>query len=261
MAEGNKVSFEIRLVHDNPVDLVCMAQSLISLDTLSRKYISIEHGVKDSKILLESVHEGSDTYKVIFDVGAALLPNIIEPYTGIEQVVDYIKSYLNIEKKSINEIRENKHYNSVNADAISKFIAPVEENNPNSSISIAVDGNRNNVFVIHNDDIPKIKESVSLVKSIINDGSEENTNLYKKVLIEMHKATNTEKKVKDSAYCDDILKDKAVPTIIEDPEDKKLILQDPFNNYFLVDIEVMKRADEIKLYRVTKLHNIIPKED
>ncbi len=261
MAEDSKAIFEIRLVHDNPIDLVEMASSLISLDSLSKKYLSIEHGVKDSKILLDSVHEGSDTYKVILDVGTALLPNFLEPYIGIGQVIEHIKSYLDIDKKPINEIRENKHYNAVNADIISKFIAPVEENNQNSSISLTVDGNNNNVFVIHSKDIPKLKDNISLVKSITEDTPKENENIHHKVLIEMHKATNTEKKVKDSAYCDDILKDKAVATVIEDAEDKKLILQDPFNNYFLVDIEVMTRGNAIKLYRVTKLHNIVPKED
>ena len=127
---------------------------------------------------------------------------------------------------------------------------------------ITMEGDNNNVFVINANDIPKIKENTSLVKKITTaEELEDDRNPFQKVLIKMHKATNTQKVVKDSSYCDSIIPGKAIATLIEDKEAKKDILQDPFNNYFLVDIEISKIDGEIKLYRVTKLHDIIPKEE
>jgi hypothetical protein len=54
---------------------------------------------------------------------------------------------------------------------------------------------------------------------------------------------------------------KAIATVIEDKKAKKIILDDPYSNYFLVDLEVNRIGGEPKLYRVTKLHEVIPKED
>ena len=253
--EKNKCSFNITHHHKKPIDLVQMAKSLISFDTIAKDYIQKEYGVRDSKILLKNVKEGSDVYQVILDIGATL-PAIIEPLKSINEVIDYIKSYLNIEKVPIEDIKNNPHYNAINAQAVKNFISPIEETD--SSLTINVEGDNNTLFVINSKDVPKMQKNIELVKKIV--GEDEQKDIYKKVLIQMHKAINTDKIVKDSAYCDDIVPKKAIATIFENPDDKKEVLNDPFNNYFLVDIEVQRINGEIKLYKVLKLHNIIPKE-
>ncbi|MCT7549840.1 hypothetical protein N5U04_11160 [Aliarcobacter butzleri] len=87
---------------------------------------------------------------------------------------------------------------------------------------------------------------------------EEENRFFEKVLIKIYQMKDTDKRVQDSSYCDSIVKGKAIPTIIENIEDKKDILVNAFNSLFLVDIEVVKADDQIKLYRVLKLHNIVP---
>lgn len=253
---ANTCKFNITHNHKTPINLVQMANSLISFDKIAKDYIKKEYGVKDSKILLKNVKEGSDIYQVMLDVGSAL-PAIVEPLKSINEVIEYIKSYLNIEKIPIEEIKNNKHYNTVNVQAVQNFVAPIQEED--ASLSISVDGDNNNLFVIHTSDVERINQSAELVKKIVGD--EEHSDSFKKVLIKMHKATNTDKVVKDSAYCDDIVPNKAIATIFENPEEKKEVLKDPFNNYFLVDIEVSRINGEVKLYKVTKLHNIIPKDE
>lgn len=253
------VKVDIRFQHNEAVNLIEMTNSLIALNNLAVEHIGKEHGIKDTKILLQGVKEGSDIYKLVVDFGVAALP-MIEGVTSVKDFLEYLRSYYTIDKKSISEIKENKHYNSINADRISNFIAPVEENNTDSSMSIVINGDNNNLFMIRSEDIPMLKENIKTVKSITSQQDEvkEDENKFEKVLIEMHKATKTSKQVRDSAYCDDILKRKSVATIIVNEEDKAKVIEDPFNNYFLVDIIVNRVDGTPKLYTVTKVHEIIP---
>ena len=184
---------------------------------------------------------------------------------SLVQVVtsSYINSYKNIDKQTIETIRGNRHYNSIDAENIKSFVAPVINNDDNSSIKIEVSGEVNApVVIINNTDAKMIFENADFIKRVISGETKQNEDdrFFEKVLIKMHKAIDSKKQVKDSAYCDDILKGKAIATIIENNEDKQEILRDPFNNLFLVDIEVVRADNEIKLYRVVKLHNIIPKD-
>lgn len=260
MRSNNKVEFEVKLIHKNPISLTEMANSLISLDNLSKQYISKEYGVKDTTILLEGVKEGSDIYKIVLDVGICTLP-LINGTDSIVQILEYLKSYLNLSKHSTDELIDNRHYNTINAESVKTLIAPIEDNNIDSSMSFNIPGNNNNIFVINSNDKQKIHKNIEVIKKLESTKEEDTkeTKYYNK-LIKMHKATNTSRKVRDSAYCDEIIQDKAIPTLIENNDDKQEILQDPFNNYFLVDIEVSRIDDEIKLYRVIKLHSIVPFE-
>jgi len=253
-----KVDFEIRLVHNKPVDLIQMANSLISLQNIISSFVGKENGIKDSKILLKGVKEGSDIYQLALDFGSEVLPFINGTGTVIE-AINHIKTWAL--SKSKKEILSSKHYNSVNCDNMKNLVAPVVTNDDNRNMSIKVGDNNNAPIVINNFEAKQISENADYIKSLISSyEKEEDNTLYQKKLIKMYKATDSVKQVKDSSYCDDIVKGKAIATIFENPQDKKEVLTDPFSNLFLVDIEVNKINDEIKLYRVLKLHNIIPIE-
>lgn len=255
-----KVEFEIKLVHDKPVDLIQMANSLIALNNIAQAHISKEHGVKDSKILLNGVKNGCDIYQVALDLGTAALP-MLDGISSIKDVLDYISSYKNINKKTVEELRDNRHYNTVDAENIQKFVSPVINNDDNSNIQINVGGDVNApIVIINQEDAKQMMENANFVKRVTSDQEikEDNKTHFEKVLIKMHKAIDSTKKVKDSSYCDDIVKGKSVSTVIENEEDKKEVLANAFTSLFLVDIEVSKADGEVKLYRVTKLHNIVP---
>ena len=255
------VNFEIRLVHSEPVDLIEMANSLISLQNIVSSHIGKEYGLKDSKILLNGVKEGSDIYQLALFFGMNVLP-FADGINTISETIKHIKSYLNIDKKTIEEIRDNRHYNNVNCDNIKNFIAPVVNNDDNSKIEIKIEGDVNAPIVVFNhSDAKKIFENADYVKKIVSNTEsikEEENRFFEKVLIKMYQMKDTDKRIQDSSYCDSIVKGKAIPTIIENIEDKKDILVNAFNSLFLVDIEVVKADDQIKLYRVLKLHNIVP---
>lgn len=256
----NNVEFEIRFVHKNPVDLIEMANSLISLNNILSSHIGKEHGIKDGKILLSGVKEGSDIYSLVFEFGAGVLPLIAGANTVLD-AVNHIKSYLNIGKKSIEEIKSNKHYTLLESDNIQRFISPILSNDDNSKMEITVNGNVNApIIAINSTDAKLIKQSAEDIKKILSSNEEEikeENNKFEKVLIKMYQMKDTNKIVKDSCYCDDIVKGKAIATIIEDSEAKKEILANAFNCLFLVDIVINKIDDEIKLYRVVKLHELI----
>lgn len=258
-----KIHFEVRLVHKEPIDLIQMANSLIALNNISKSHISKEHGVKESKILLKGVKEGSDIYQLVLDFGIAALP-LIDGIKSIHEVLEYIQSYKNIEEKTVSEIKDNRHYNTVDAENIKNFIAPVLSADDNSTIEVKIEGNVNApIIIINTSDAKKIMENVDFIKRItsIKEIEEVNDKSFKKVLIKIHKAIDSVKQVKDSSYCDDIVKGKAIATIFENIEDKKDVLINAFTSLFLVDIEVVKANNEIKLYRVTKLHNIVPMDE
>jgi len=255
-----KVDFEIKLVHNKPVDLIQMANSLISLQNIVSSFVGKENGIKDSKILLKGVKEGSDIYQLALDFGVGVLP-IIDGVNTISEAINHIKSYLNIDKQSIKELRDNKHYNSVNCDNIKNFVAPVLNNDDNSKVEVTINGNNNSpIIIINNQEAKKIDENTNFIKKLVSLEEERENQILENALIRMHVTVNSTKQVKDKAYCDIVLKGKAVPTVFQNPEDKKEVLNNSFSNILLVDIEIMKADNEIKLYRVLKLHNIIPLE-
>jgi hypothetical protein len=259
----NEVKMEICLKHNKPVDVIAMANSLIALNNLTLEHISKEHGVKDTKILLTGVKEGSDVYQLVIAFAAASLP-LIDNAVAVLDFLQYVRSYLSIDKKPIEEIMDNRHYNLNSAKNIEAFLAPIENDNENSQMNINVVGDNNTVFVISPREKKQILENTALIKRIVENKNEEDAinKTYHEVLIKLHKVLNTTKEVRDSAYCDAILPNKAIPTIFENENDKEEILNAAINNHlYLVDIETMVFGEEIKLYKVKKLHKILPDID
>lgn len=254
----DSVKIEVRLQHENPVDIITMANSLIALNNMAVEHIGKECGSREAKLMLEGVREGSDIYSIAIEFGATILP-MADGISSIFDFLSYLKSFMDIEKQSVTEIKENKHYNAVNTDRMRDFIAPVHEVNTTINISIAGDLNIDKNFSLSSEEVPQLLKNLDTINQIRNEKQEEKTK-YLGVLIKMHKFTDTKKTVQDSAYCDDIVKDKAIPTKFMNSEDKEDVRKDTFNNYFLVDIEVKKFDGQVKLYEVLKVHNIIPVE-
>lgn len=261
----NDLRVDVRLRHDKPVDLIEMANSLIALNYLAQSRIAKEHGLKDTKILLKGVESGCDIYQLVFDFGVSVLP-IMESFNTVASFTGYITKYVNLGKASVDDIRSDESLTAESAKMMTTLINPVEIGNDKSSMSIEVHGANSqiNIFNITSNDAAEIiknAEIVKMVKGASTVEEVENKIHYSKVLIDMHKTTNSDKKVKHSSYCDEIVKGKSITTIIEDKEAETIILKAPYTNYFLVDIEVNRLGDDVKLYRITKLHEVIEKED
>lgn len=254
----DSVKIEVRLQHEKPVDIITMANSLIALNNMAIEHIGKECGSREAKLMLEGVREGSDIYSIAIDFGASILP-MADSISSIVDFLSFLKSFMDIEKQSVTEIKENKHYNAVNTDRMRDFIAPVNEQNTTINITVNGDMNIDNSFHLSSEDVPKLLKNLDIINQV-RDEKQEEKKIYPGVLIKMHKFTDTKKTVQDSAYCDDIVSGKAIPTKFMNNEDKEDIRKDTFNNYFLVDIEVKKFNGQVKLYEVLKVHNIIPIE-
>ena len=257
-----RVEFEIKLVHEKPVDLIQMANSLIALDNIAKSHISKEYGVKESRILLNGVKEGCDIYQLALDFGSGVLP-MLEGISTVKDILSYIDSYKKIENKTVDEIRKDKHYNVIDAESINKLADPILSGNENTNIQITIMGDNKAPITITQNDAKAISNNADFIKEITSQKEEiiDDKKPFEKVLIKMYQMKDTKRQVQDKAYCDDILHGKPISTIIENEEEKKEMLPHAFTSLFLVDIETVKCDGEIKLYRVTKLHNIIPNDE
>ncbi len=256
-ARMEKIDIDVKLTHEDPVDLVEMATALISMSRLASDRIGKQHGLADVKILLKGVDKGSDIYRLVFDFGAAVLP-MVEGFNAVASFVEYLDRFRRLSSEPIEEISNDESINVRDATMVENIINPVIHNN-NASMTIYGGNNNINLNITMQDAI-KMKENAELVKRLHGECGENDKVRYEKVLIEMYETKNTDRKVRDKAYCEEILPGRAIPTIFENNEDKRVVLDDPYNNYFLVDIEVNRIDGEPKLYRVQKLHSIVPKE-
>lgn len=253
------VEVELCFKHENNVDLVEMANALIALQNLTAHQIGKNDGVRDTKILLKGVRSGSDIFSLVIEFAKDALP-VIEGVVAVVATYDIIKRFAVIKDEKVENIIEDKNMTPQIAGIARSIVAPIEDNN--SSMIFTFNGD-NTTFIIDSEMAKDIRHGADIVDKLKGDtkkDEKENRTCYQKVLIAMHKTTNTDKAVKHHSYCDDIVKGKSVATIIENSEDSKVILSDPYTNYFLVDIEVNKVGNDIKLFRVTCLHEVIPIE-
>lgn len=252
------VNIELCFKHNQDVELVEMANALIAIQNLTAHCIAKNEGIKGTKILLKGVREGSDIYSMVIEYGKDIL-QIADGMAAIAGAFAFIEYFGVLKDKKVESITEDQNLTPQMAQFARTIVAPVEAEN--SSMTFVVNGNHNHI-VIDSVKAKNIREGADIVDRLKGENKkEEEDNIhYKNVLIEMHKTTNTDKPVKHHAYCDDIIKGKSITTYIENVEDRKAILSEPYTNYFLVDIEVNRVGDEVKLYRITRLHDVIPIE-
>lgn len=254
------VEMELCFKHEKNVDLVEMANALIALQNLTAHQIGKNDGVRDTKILLKGVRSGSDIFSLVIEFSKDVLP-VMEGIVSVVATYDIIKRFAVIKDEKVENIIEDKNLTPQIAGIARSIVAPIEDNN--SSMIFTFNGD-NTTLVIDSEMAKSIRNGANIVDKLKGENKKEqaeNRTHYERVLIAMHKTTNTDKAVKHHAYCDDIVKGKSIATIIENAEDRKVILNDPYTNYFLVDIEVNRLGDDVKLYRITKLHEVIEKEE
>lgn len=253
------VEMELCFKHEKNVDLVEMANALIALQNLTAYQIGKNDGVRDTKILLKGVRSGSDIFSLVIEFAKDVLP-VMEGVVAVVATYDIIKRFAVIKDEKVENVIEDQNLTPQVAAIARSIVAPIEDNN--SSMIFTFNGD-NTTLVIDSEMAKSIRHGANIVDKLKGDNKKESVEdrtHYEKVLIEMHKTTNTDKAVKHHAYCSDIIKGKSIATYIESVEDRKTILSDPYANYFLVDIEVNRVGDEVKLYRVTQLHEVIPIE-
>ncbi|MDR1461457.1 MAG: hypothetical protein LBI78_07420 [Campylobacteraceae bacterium] len=250
--EENEI--KLTITRDNNISIKDLSLALTSFDSLLKDYLTKNSGSADVQLNLKGVEKGSDIFFMEVVVAASLIPigSYIDSVNGL---FEFIRNLKDIFKKPVEEIKEDKFLTKTNVEKINNIIEVVE-NNQGASFQF----NTNcQVININPTNIKQFKEAITLIGKIKEYDKEEKI-FYENVLIQMQTVKDSKKVVKDAAYCYEIVPHQAIPTEISDVEAKREILNDPFNNYFLVDLYVNRMDGKVKLYRVVKLHNIVPKD-
>ena len=81
----DSVKIEVRLQHENPVDIITMANSLIALNNMAVEHIGKECGAKETKLMVTA-----EEHSVVGGLGSAISEYLSEEYpTKIKKVGIY----------------------------------------------------------------------------------------------------------------------------------------------------------------------------
>lgn len=245
-----KEPIRLTIKKDDPLDIITLSKALYSLNASIKEYLAKKESFTDLSISLDGVEKGSDVFNLVI-VGVGMFSSLI---VGLNSYFDFFNNIKNIGKKSVDDIK--------NDEFLTKTALDDMENIVNLSENRDVIINYNNYescVIINQENKNSYLEGIKIARQIKGVEILEKKD-FNKVLIKIQTIKDSDKVVQDRAICDEILPKKIMPTEIINKEAKELIKKSPFDNYFLVDLSVKKIDGNIKLYIVTKLHNIIPKE-
>lgn len=208
------------------------------------------------KLELQSVEKGSDIFNLIIIGGGLFLASggVIK---AVNQWLDFIIKIKDIKSKdTIESIKNNPIYSKTfiqNLGYINKFI--IDENIEKISIK-----NNKNIIFITDKDASIFIENLIIINNIKGYSTEPAQRIYENMMLEFYQTTNTDKDIKHKAFCYEI-SDKPIPTLITDETLKQIVLDNPYNYRFLVDLEVYKNTDDkILNYRAFNYKDKILKE-
>ncbi len=174
----------------------------------------------------------------------------------INAYFEFFNNLKNIGKRSVDNIKEDKFLTKSSLDDAENIVNLAGQ----SGVSVMINyNNYKDCIIINQENKAAYKHGIATARQI-KDFDNMQRHEFKNVLVNMKEVKDSERIVKDKAVCDDVMPGKAVWTEIIDREAKELINKNPFDNYYLVDLSVHKMDGVIKLYRITALHSIIPKE-
>ena len=247
-----KINIKFTIQKDEPIDIKALADALLALNNSIDEYIYLTQGASGIKTTLKSVEKGSDIFNLL--VCGSLMFNELLP--SINAYFEFFNNIKNISKKSVDEIKNDKLLTKNTLENIEKIVNLAEQKDLNLSL---VYNDYKDCVIINQENKEFFKQGIDTAKKIKNYEDKELRH-FENVLIKMKEVKESERIVRDKAICDDIVQGKAISAEIVDKEAKELINKNPFDNYYLVDLSVHKIDGFIKLYRITKLHNIIPKD-
>lgn len=246
------VNIRFTIQKDNPIDIKTLSNALLALNNSIDEYIYITQGTSGIKTTLKSVEKGSDVFNLV--VCGALMFGELLP--NINAYFEFFNNIKNIGKKSVEEIKKDKTLTKSNLDNLESILALAEQKDLNLSITY---NDYKDCVIVNQENKDAYKQGIATAKQIKNYEDKEQKH-FQNVLIRMKEVKDSERIVKDKAICDDIVPNKAISMEIVDKEAKELINKNPFDNYYLVDLSVHKIDGLVKLYRITALHSIIPKD-
>lgn len=246
------VDIKLIIQKDEPIELKALSSAFLALESSIDEYAYITQGASEIKTTLKSVEKGSDVFSLVIS-GALMFGELL---ACVNTYFEFFSNIKNIDKKSIEDIKNDPLLTKTSLDNIEKIINLAEQ----KGTSITLNYNEfKDCLIINQENKNLYKQGIATARQIRNYEDKEQRH-FQNVLIRMKEVKDSERIVKDKAICDDIVINKAISTEIVDKEAKELINKNPFDNYYLVDLSVHKIDGVVKLYRITALHSIIPKD-
>ena len=258
-------SFLKRQKMQNIITLKIEKEANINLNDLSAALYSLNHLIEtysvenlNNKISLElySVEKGSDIFNFIINYTPDLINALKAAIDNIKNIFDIIKSIKEIDNTTLKETQENKNYTKQLLND-SKNIINIAKN-----AKVTIINNNNCLFEITPQEYKKYIESYNTICNLKGyDNKTTIKKVYNDMIIEFYQTTNTtNKNIKHKVICNDIT-NKAIPSIIQDENLNKEMLENPYNYMFLVDIEIyINNQNNIKAYRIFNYKEKLEKE-
>lgn len=247
------ISFKVE--KNQSIDIRALLLVLNAFSQATSQYIKHQSG-EYVRLELQSVEKGSDIFNLVL-VGGGL-------FLASGEIVKVINDYLNlflslkhIKEASVQSIKDDTLLSREfveNLDCVATFIN-------NKDISQVTISREQKSIILNKENTKSIKESLEIIKDIKGYKSPPIQRIYENMIIEFYQTTNTQKDIKDKAFCYEIT-DKPIPTLITDENLKKIVLDNPYSYRFLVDLEVYKNANgKILNFRAFNFRDKILKEE
>lgn len=246
MTSDEQVPIRIRIEKDEPIEIAVLCKALLSLNNSIEEFISIQTGVSKVKTTLQSVEKGSDIFNLYIHAVSGVLA-ISEFLPTVNAYFDFFNNIKNINKKSIDDIREDRFLTTTAMQNLENIIDLAGT----SGAKLEITGSTfNNCIFINANNKEIFKKGIETARKIRDEECKEQVKkVFEKMSITLYQTTNTDKKVKFKAYCYE-LSDKAIPILIDDDMLKLEILDNPYSYRFVCDLEIHKDAKgKISLYR------------
>ncbi|MBR2148882.1 MAG: hypothetical protein IJ965_05590 [Campylobacter sp.] len=211
---------------------------------------SIENGIKketyvESEIFIEKVDKGSMIFELVQVVAANTL-SFVENINTIASFIDNLNKCKNIlvsQNKEESKQLDNKSIEIINGigSAVSLPNTTINISNVYGNVSFHLDSNE--AKIIKNNSLEYLSDKQEEVKG----DKMQNTLIY-------FVQTNTKSAKADKAICEKISK-QPVKTLFNNESDKKIILENPYNYNFAVDMEVQYRNEKPALYVILQIRD------
>lgn len=227
----------------NPIELTAFAASLRGYGDNFNQF-SKSKGYKEASLLVKEVNKGS----IIVDLVCDYIPLIAEYFSYFK----YIFTYFCDGKKN----EDTPEVLSREARQVENMVLPVTDD-PYGKITIShVEGD----VTINSYSIgyQQANACTNAAEKIINTEVSGKEDSRSKMLLTIERASKGMQKTGNMGVIEDIFP-KPLSLVFNDDECKDRILHnDPFNNFFIVDVVVQSAKGHPQAYKILKVYDVIP---
>lgn len=255
--EIQDIRLVIKIDNKQPVELIDLTKSLISLASQFDKYSSKFGGSKESqeaKLYVKEIKSGSIIVELVELATNGMIP-FTESSNTILDFAGHLKSVVDFFTKDKGHKPE---LSSVDYKEISAIINPIAKDNASKmEVTTTINGGVNLNFYVNSKEASKIQDSckteidnLKLAQHI--DGVNE------RVVLTWYQARSDPKSIQGNKGVIEEISERAMNIIFDSEELKEQMLHNndinPLNTAFVVDVKIQSIQGVPKIYKVLKLH-------